>query len=64
MVIASSDTPTATLFLTVPGCVNGVPMGVIGRGVFLFYTRACSNLDGVIVTVNSDHGGAATAVIK
>lgn len=62
----SSVAPQAHLTVTVPGCVTEAPMKLIRRflNFYVFVTRGCTGLDGQPVTVTSDLGDSAEAVIR
>lgn len=59
----STAAPDASLTVTVPDCVTDRPMQQRGR-LYVFFTRECTGLDGQTVTVTSDFGGSAEAVIR
>ncbi len=65
LVVSATSTaaPDARLMLTVPGCVTEAPMRLIGAR-YLFVSRACTGLDGQVVTVTSDRGGSARGVLR
>jgi len=59
----STAAPDASLTVTVPGCVTDSPMQQRGSR-YVFFTRACTGLDGQTATVRSSFGGSAEAVIR
>jgi hypothetical protein len=65
VVATSSESPAATLSLTVPGCVQESPLTLFGhRYVFLQPVPSCGVLDGQAITVRSSLGGVAEGVIR
>jgi hypothetical protein len=66
VIATSSEAPEAILSLTVPGCLQDVPLDRLGsRYVGLDSVPAsCGGLDGKMVTVRSSLGGVAEGVIR
>jgi hypothetical protein len=66
VIATSSEAPEAILSLTVPGCLQDVPLGRVGRRyVGLDAVPAnCGGLEGQMVTVRSSLGGVASGVIR
>jgi len=54
----STAAPDANLTLTVPGCVTDAPLSPRGS-LYVYFTRACTGLDGQTATVRSSFGGSA-----
>jgi hypothetical protein len=65
VVATSSESPDATLALTVPGCLQDAPLSLVGsRYLFVQPVSACAPLDGQAVLVQSSRGGVAEGVIR
>ncbi len=59
----SSAAPEAELSLTVAGCVSDAPMRLLGNK-YVYWTAACSGLDGQTATITSSFGGADSDTIR